>query len=63
MASTRSVTWDRVRRGTRLTVTFFDVYALNKKLNLPAKASKKDAVKAIDGHVLGWGEVVGRFGH
>ena len=40
----------------------FDVYALDRKLNLPAKASKKEVVKAIDGHVLGWGEVVGRFG-
>lgn len=40
----------------------FDVYALDRKLNLPTKASKKDVVKAIDGHVLAWGEVVGRFG-
>ena len=40
----------------------FDVYALDRKLNLPAAVSKKDVVKAIDGHVLGWGEVAGRFG-
>ena len=40
----------------------FDVYALDKKLDLPAGASKKDVVTAMDGHVLGWGEVVGRFG-
>jgi hypothetical protein len=38
------------------------LYALDRKLNLAAGASKKDVVKAIDGHVLGWGEVVGRFG-
>jgi Raf kinase inhibitor-like YbhB/YbcL family protein len=41
----------------------FDLYALDRKLDLPAGVSKKDVVKAIDGHVLGWGEVVGRFGH
>lgn len=40
----------------------FDVYALDRKLDLPAGASKKDVVKAMDGDVLGWGEVVGRFG-
>jgi phosphatidylethanolamine-binding protein (PEBP) family uncharacterized protein len=40
----------------------FDLYALDRKLNLPAGVSKKDVVKAMDGHVLGWGEVVGRFG-
>jgi Raf kinase inhibitor-like YbhB/YbcL family protein len=39
----------------------FDVYALDTKLNLPAGASRKDVVKAIDGHVLASGEVVGRF--
>lgn len=40
----------------------FDLYALDRKLDLPAGVSKKDAVKAIDRHILGWGEVVGRFG-
>ena len=40
----------------------FDLYALDRKLDLPAKVSKKEVVKAIDGHVLAWGEVVGRFG-
>jgi Raf kinase inhibitor-like YbhB/YbcL family protein len=40
----------------------FNLYALDRKLNLPGDVSKKDVVKAVDGHVLGWGEVVGRFG-
>jgi Raf kinase inhibitor-like YbhB/YbcL family protein len=40
----------------------FDVYALDRKLYLPAGVSKKDVVKAIDGHVVSWGEIVARFG-
>jgi Raf kinase inhibitor-like YbhB/YbcL family protein len=40
----------------------FNLYALDRKLNLPGDVSKEDLVKAVDGHVLGWGEVVGRFG-
>ncbi len=41
----------------------FDLYALNAKLNLPAGASKKQVLKAMTGHVLGRGELVGTFQH
>jgi Raf kinase inhibitor-like YbhB/YbcL family protein len=41
----------------------FTLYALGTKLNLPPGASKKQAVKAMNGHVLASGELVGRFQH
>lgn len=41
----------------------FDLYALDTKLNLPTKASKKQVLKAMKGHVLASGELVGRFEH
>lgn len=41
----------------------FDLYALDTKLNLPAGASKKQVVKAMKGHVLASGELIGRFQH
>lgn len=40
----------------------FDLYALDTKLDLPAGSSKRQVVQAMDGHVVGRGEVVGRFG-
>jgi Raf kinase inhibitor-like YbhB/YbcL family protein len=39
----------------------FDLHALDRKLNLPPGASKKQVVKAIKGHVLASGELVGKF--
>lgn len=39
----------------------FELYALDTKLNLQPKASKKQVVKALKGHVLALGELVGRF--
>jgi len=39
----------------------FDLYALDTKLNLPPGASKKQVVKAMKGHVLARGEIVGKF--
>lgn len=39
----------------------FDLYALDTKLNLPPSASKKQIVRAMKGHVLATGELVGRF--
>ncbi|HLZ52182.1 MAG TPA: YbhB/YbcL family Raf kinase inhibitor-like protein [Candidatus Acidoferrum sp.] len=39
----------------------FDLYALDTKLNLQPRASKKQVVKAMKGHVLASGELVGRF--
>ncbi len=41
----------------------FDLYALDTKLNLPSGASKKQAMKAMKGHILASGELVGQFKH
>lgn len=41
----------------------FTLYALDAKLNLPPRASKKQVVKAMKGHVLATGELIGRFQH
>jgi Raf kinase inhibitor-like YbhB/YbcL family protein len=48
-------------RGTHHYI--FTLYALDTKLNLPSGASKKQVVKAMNGHVLASGELVGRFQH
>jgi Raf kinase inhibitor-like YbhB/YbcL family protein len=39
----------------------FDLYALDTKLDLQPKASKKQVVKTMKGHILALGELVGRF--
>jgi len=39
----------------------FDVFALNTRLNLPSGASKKQVVKAMRGHILARGELVGKY--
>lgn len=41
----------------------FDLYALDIKLNLPPRASKKQVLKAMKGHVLASGELIGSFQH
>lgn len=41
----------------------FDLYALDTKLNLSSGASKKQVVKAMKGHVLANGELVGKYQH
>jgi Raf kinase inhibitor-like YbhB/YbcL family protein len=41
----------------------FDLYALDIKLDLPPKASKKQVLKAMKGHILASGELVGSFQH
>jgi len=41
----------------------FDLYALDTNLNLPPRASKKQVLKAVKGHILASGELVGRFQH
>jgi Raf kinase inhibitor-like YbhB/YbcL family protein len=41
----------------------FDLYALDTKLNLPPGASQKQVQKAMKGHILASGELVGRFQH
>jgi Raf kinase inhibitor-like YbhB/YbcL family protein len=40
---------------------FFKVYALDKMLNLPAGKTKKEIAKAIKGHVVASGELVGTY--
>jgi Raf kinase inhibitor-like YbhB/YbcL family protein len=39
----------------------FQLYALDKKLDLPQGASRDDIQKAMDGHVLGTSAYIGRF--
>ena len=41
---------------------FFRLYALDRKLNLRAGASKSDVEHALKGHVLAQAELTGRFG-
>jgi Raf kinase inhibitor-like YbhB/YbcL family protein len=40
---------------------FFKVYALDTKLNLGANSRKKDLEKAMQGHILAMGELMGRY--
>jgi len=40
---------------------FFKIYALDTKLNLPSRATKKDVERAMQNHVLAQGEYVGRY--
>ena len=39
----------------------FVLYALDSKLDLPANATEKQVVKAMNGHILTKGELVGRY--
>jgi Raf kinase inhibitor-like YbhB/YbcL family protein len=41
---------------------FFKLYALDRKLGLKAGASKREVEKAMDGHILGKAEYVGKYG-
>jgi Raf kinase inhibitor-like YbhB/YbcL family protein len=40
---------------------FFKVYALDVRLQLPAKTTKTELERAMQGHVVGYGELVGRY--
>ncbi|MFL6211396.1 MAG: YbhB/YbcL family Raf kinase inhibitor-like protein [Pyrinomonadaceae bacterium] len=40
---------------------YFKLYALNAELNLPAGATKQDLLKAMYGHILDEGQLLGRF--
>lgn len=40
---------------------FFKVYALDKKLDLPSGATKADVSMAMEGHVLGEGQLMGTY--
>jgi Raf kinase inhibitor-like YbhB/YbcL family protein len=39
----------------------YELFALDTKLNLGADATQADVMKAVDGHILGKGVLVGRF--
>lgn len=39
----------------------FEFYALDTKLDLPAKTTREDLIKAMEGHVIGKAAYVGRF--
>ena len=41
----------------------FKVFAIDEKVTLPSGASKNDVMKAIQGHTLGKGEIVGTYEH
>ena len=41
---------------------FFKLYALDQKLGLKAGATKADVEKAMKGHILAQGELMGRYG-
>jgi Raf kinase inhibitor-like YbhB/YbcL family protein len=40
---------------------YFKVYALDKKLALKAGATKKQLLKAMKGHILAEGKLMGKF--
>jgi Raf kinase inhibitor-like YbhB/YbcL family protein len=40
----------------------FHLYALDTKLDLPRDATREQLEQAMDGHILGEGEVIGRYG-
>jgi len=40
---------------------FFKLYALDAATGLPAKATKEGLLKAMEGHILGQGELIGRY--
>ena len=42
---------------------YFKVFALDTTLDLPAGAKRKDLDKAINGHVIGEGQLMGRYSH
>ncbi len=42
---------------------FFKLYALDSVLRLKAGCSKSDLLKAMQGHVIGEGELMGRYSH
>jgi len=40
---------------------YFKVYALDKKLDLPSNSRKRDVEKAMEGHILAKGEIMGLY--
>ncbi len=40
---------------------FFKIYALDAELDLAAGARKKDLLKAMEGHIVGQGQLIGKY--
>lgn len=40
---------------------FFKIYALDTVLDLPVAARKKDLLKAMEGHIIGQGQLIGKY--
>lgn len=40
---------------------FFKIYALDTKLKLPAGAKKSELLKAMEGHIIGQGQLIGKY--
>lgn len=40
---------------------FFRLYALDTQINLPSGATKKEVLKALEGHILAEGELIGTY--
>jgi Raf kinase inhibitor-like YbhB/YbcL family protein len=40
---------------------FFKIYALDTKLDLAAGATKRDLLKVMEGHILGQGQLIGKY--
>jgi len=40
---------------------YFTIYALDTMLNLPASTRKADLIKAVKGHILAQGQLMGRY--
>lgn len=40
---------------------YFKFYALDTKLNLPEKSGKKELLKAMEGHIIAQGQLMGKY--
>ncbi|MBA7701763.1 hypothetical protein ES703_110509 [subsurface metagenome] len=40
---------------------FFKIYALDTKIDLAAGANKRELLKAMEGHILGQGQLIGKY--
>ena len=41
---------------------YFKLYALDAALNLSSGSTKEDIEKAMQGHILAWGQLMGKYG-